>query len=112
MLKPSPSLKEPKVKDPAVLRKRTSSTSDVASKSPLLASQAAGGMALKPGKSIIEQIGIPDHNGWMRKKSDRYNSWKMRYFVLKGPHLYFLKSDGKAVGFRMSMPECYAHASP
>jgi len=29
----------------------------------------------------------------MRKKGDRYNSWKTRYFALKGPHLYILKSQ-------------------
>jgi hypothetical protein len=51
---------------------------------------------LKAGQSILEQIGTPDHNGWMRKKGERYNSWKMRYFVLKGPHLYCLRSNSKA----------------
>lgn len=45
------------------------------------------------GQSILVQIGEPDHVGWMRKKSDRYNSWKPRYFVLKGQHLYWLKSS-------------------
>ncbi|KAK1225314.1 hypothetical protein PQX77_011732 [Marasmius sp. AFHP31] len=48
---------------------------------------------LKPGQSVLEQIGEPDHAGWMRKKGDRYNSWKLRYFVLKGSHLYYLRSD-------------------
>jgi hypothetical protein len=52
---------------------------------------------LKPGQSVLEQIGEPDHKGWMRKKGDRYNSWKSRYFVLKGPHLYILKSEDKSV---------------
>lgn len=56
-----------------------------------------GPSALKPGKSIIEQIGHPDHQGWMRKKGDHYNSWKHRYFIIKGPHLYILRSDSKAV---------------
>ncbi|KDN34981.1 hypothetical protein RSAG8_11987, partial [Rhizoctonia solani AG-8 WAC10335] len=40
----------------------------------------------------LDQIGEPDYSGWMRKKGDRYNSWKLRYFVLKGPHLYYLRS--------------------
>ncbi|QRV73324.1 SH3 domain protein [Ceratobasidium sp. AG-Ba] len=47
---------------------------------------------LKPGERAVDQIGEPDYNGWMRKKGDRYNSWKLRYFVLKGPHLYYLRS--------------------
>ncbi|KAJ3966971.1 hypothetical protein EV361DRAFT_527412 [Lentinula raphanica] len=51
---------------------------------------------LKPGQSILDQIGEPDHAGWMRKKGDRYNSWKLRYFVLKGPHMYYLRSDSHA----------------
>lgn len=84
-----------KPKDPAVLRKRTSSTSDIVNRSPAMAAQAAGGVQLKSGKSILAQIGTPDHNGWMRKKSEHYNSWKLRYFVLKGSHLYCLKSNDK-----------------
>ena len=91
------SVKEKEKRDSAVLRKRTSSTSDVTARSPILAAQVAGGITLKPGKSILEQIGTPDHNGWMRKKTERYNSWKLRYFILKGPHLYWLKSNDKSV---------------
>jgi hypothetical protein len=45
----------------------------------------------------MEQIGEPDHKGWMRKRGDRYNNWKSRYFVLKGPHLYWLKSANPSV---------------
>ena len=52
---------------------------------------------VKQGQSILEQIGEPDHSGWMRKKGERYNSWRMRYFVLTGPHLYCLRSNSKAV---------------
>ncbi len=88
--------KEKPKKDPAVLRKRTSSSTDVTTRSPPVGSSAAG-MGLKPGKSILEQIGTPDHNGWMRKKSENYNTWKLRYFVLKGPHLYCLKSNDRTV---------------
>ena len=58
---------------------------------------AGAAPTLKAGQSIIEQIGEPDHNGWLRKKSERYNSWKLRYFVLKGPHLYWLKSNSTSV---------------
>ncbi|KAG1752394.1 uncharacterized protein EDB91DRAFT_1343464 [Suillus paluster] len=47
-------------------------------------------------KSIIDQIGTPDHQGWMRKKGDHYNTWKVRYFVIKGPHLYILRSDNQS----------------
>lgn len=50
---------------------------------------------LKIGQSILEQIGHADHYGWMRKKGDRYNNWKLRYFVLKGPHMYCLRSNSK-----------------
>ena len=48
--------------------------------------------ALKAGQSVLEQIGQPDHNGWMMKKGERYNTWKNRFFYLKGPHLYYLRS--------------------
>lgn len=62
----------------------------------------AGGATLKAGKSILEQIGTSDHNGWMRKKGDHYNTWKLRYFVLKGSHLYCLRSNSPTV--RLSLP--------
>lgn len=52
---------------------------------------------VKQGQSILEQIGESDHSGWMRKRGDRYNTWRMRYFVLTGPHLYCLRSNSKAV---------------
>ncbi|TFK94901.1 hypothetical protein K466DRAFT_579615 [Polyporus arcularius HHB13444] len=89
----SPSFKE---RDPALLRKRTSSTSDHPTRPSLAVTQATGGPNLKAGQSILEQIGTPDHNGWLRKKGERYNSWKLRYFVLKGPHLYWLRSNSKS----------------
>lgn len=83
--------KEKDIKDsnPTVLRKRTSANDDGV--------PTRGMQALKPGQSILQQIGQPDHVGWMRKKGDRYNSWKQRYFVLKGPHLYILKSESMSV---------------
>jgi len=42
---------------------------------------------------ILTQIGTPDHEGWMRKKGGYYSTWKKRYFVLKGTHLYWLRSN-------------------
>ncbi|KAI0677703.1 hypothetical protein C8Q78DRAFT_106103 [Trametes maxima] len=90
------SLSPSKERDPAVLRKRTSSAAEPPSRSTLAASKSNGGPALKAGQSILEQIGTPDHNGWLRKKGDRYNTWKQRYFVLKGPHLYWLRSESKS----------------
>ncbi|KAG6827636.1 hypothetical protein H0H93_015469 [Arthromyces matolae] len=87
-------LSTPKAKesrDPALLRKRTSS---VPAPPPNL---LPNGGPIKPGQSIIEQIGEADFSGWMRKKGDRYNSWKLRYFVLKGPDLYCLRSNNPSV---------------
>ena len=49
------------------------------------------------GRSILDQIGEPDHAGWMRKKGERYHSWKTRFFVLKGPHMYCLRSSSNTV---------------
>ncbi|GAA5977063.1 hypothetical protein JCM11641_001289 [Rhodosporidiobolus odoratus] len=48
--------------------------------------------AVKDG-NLMDKIGRPDHSGWMRKKGDKYNTWKMRFFVLKGVYLYYLKSE-------------------
>jgi hypothetical protein len=52
---------------------------------------------LKAGQSILVQIGTPDHAGFMRKKGERYNNWRHRYFVLKGVYLYCLRSDSEKV---------------
>lgn len=83
-------------KDPSLLRKRTPTTPEF----PHRASPDSN--ALKSGQTILTQIGTPDHNGWMRKKGDHYGSWKNRYFVLKGPHLYWLKSNAQTVGCRVA----------
>ena len=93
------SLSPSKERDQALLRKRTTSSASSPRGSAVagVASAAGGGPNLKAGQSILEQIGTPDHNGWMRKKGDRYNAWKLRYFVLKGPHLYWLRSNNKSV---------------
>lgn len=47
----------------------------------------------KAGETVLDKIGKPDHAGYMKKKGERYNSWKMRYFVLRGPHLYYMRSE-------------------
>jgi hypothetical protein len=46
----------------------------------------------KRGQTSAEKIGEPDYAGWLRKRSERYNTWKERYLILKGVHLYVLKS--------------------
>jgi len=88
-----------KERESAVLRKRPLSTviGGDGITAPVTATAVASSGLVKPGQSILDQIGEPDHVGWMRKRGDRYNSWKSRYFVLKGPHMYCLKSDSKAV---------------
>lgn len=77
----------------AQLRKRTVSQTKDSEKT----ADAKGSVVLKPGESVLDQIGMPDHNGWMRKKGEQFNSWKLRYFVLKGHHLYYLRSNSKTV---------------
>lgn len=102
-----------------LLRKRHLSTSGPATPPVNLPSQKGvnvnGGAAArttsngsgpgKPGKvnfqagfSVLDQIGQPDYTGWLRKKGDKYNAWKTRYLVLKGPHLYYMKNADKTVG--------------
>ena len=44
----------------------------------------------------LDRLPKPDFAGYLRKKGERYNSWKMRYCVLSGPHLYYLKSENDA----------------
>jgi hypothetical protein len=93
--KPKDVNKQTEENDAAVLRKRTSPTP--ASALPIRDSVDGGMEPLEPGQSIIVQVGEPDHCGWMRKKGDRYNHWKLRYFILKGPHMYCLRSNHRTV---------------
>lgn len=47
--------------------------------------------------TVLVQIGTSDHEGWMRKKGGNFNTWKNRFLVLKGSHLYWLESDSPLV---------------
>ena len=91
-------------RDSTVLRKRNISTTNSIAPFPkplqppaATPLQPGAKIALQPGKSVLDQIGRPDHAGWLRKKGERYNTWKLRYLVLKGPHLYYLRSNGRSV---------------
>ncbi|EKM79743.1 hypothetical protein AGABI1DRAFT_106125 [Agaricus bisporus var. burnettii JB137-S8] len=85
-----------------------------ATRTPQLRDQDKSGL-VEDGRSILEQIGEPDHAGWMRKRGERYNSWRTRYLVLKGSHLYWMKSNSKhekkikgyihVVGYKVSVDE-------
>jgi hypothetical protein len=34
----------------------------------------------------------PDMEGWLKKQSYKYKRWNKRWFVLKGPNLFYFKS--------------------
>ncbi|KAH6914621.1 hypothetical protein BKA70DRAFT_1419581 [Coprinopsis sp. MPI-PUGE-AT-0042] len=78
----------------ATLRKRTVSSPTTAEHQHANGADATG--EIKQGRSILDQVGEPDHVGWMRKKGVRYNSWKNRYCILKGEHMYILRSNSKS----------------
>ena len=80
-------------KDSMALSKRSRTLSTSGDVKPVIRSLTT----LSPGKSVIEQIGEADHTGWMWKKGDHYNTWKLRYFIIKGPHLYILRSQNRTV---------------
>lgn len=42
--------------------------------------------------AALKQIGTPDHSGHLKKKGETIG-WKTRFFVLKGSHLYYMKSE-------------------
>lgn len=33
----------------------------------------------------------PEHEGWLHKQGDKYKTWNKRWFVLKGPNLFYFK---------------------
>jgi hypothetical protein len=48
---------------------------------------------INTNNEVLKKIGIPDHDGWLKKQGDKYRSWKNRFCILKGATLYYLKSD-------------------
>ena len=36
--------------------------------------------------------GKTDMEGWLHKQGDRYKTWNKRWFVLRGPNLFYFKS--------------------
>lgn len=56
---------------------------------------ASGGDPSAGVGAALRQIGKPDKVGYLKKRGERYNTWKTRYFVLKGSHLYYLKSENE-----------------
>lgn len=44
-----------------------------------------------PEGAVMVRIRPVDYEGWMRKKGERYNSWKPRYMALKGSDLVLLR---------------------
>lgn len=100
---------------PGVLRKRTLSGDEhqpgsaAASSTALTteADKASGAATLKLGEDVLKQLkeimGDEDHSGFMFKKGERYNTWKNRFFFLKGPHLYYLRSMHVSLIFDISI---------
>jgi hypothetical protein len=81
---------------PEIASKNRLSTANL--ESPTLAdSPISPGTTGAKGSSAVSQIGTPDFAGFMKKKGERYNTWKTRYFVLKGPHLYYMKDETVSV---------------
>jgi len=66
--------------------------------SPLRRSASLGIMPeVNTRDTVLVQIGIPDHEGWIRKKGGHFSTWKGRYLVLKDAHLYWLRTDNSVV---------------
>jgi len=87
-------------RDRTLLRKRGSGGE--APKLPAFA-PPINGAGLVQGRSVLEQIGTPDFNGWLMKKGERYNTWKHRYCVLKGHNLYWMRSNSTTVRTEFSV---------
>jgi len=98
----SPTKPSKEDKDRALLRKRTSGGGAGSPVPPL--PPPVNGPGLVQGRSVLEQIGTPDFNGWLMKKGERYNTWKQRYCVLKGHNLYWMRSSENTVRTNLSGP--------
>ena len=69
-----------------------------------------GAITLRPGENVLKQlkeiVGEPDHSGFMLKKGERYNTWKNRFFFLKGPHIYYLRGKQVSDWMLVMLPGC------
>ena len=81
-------------KDRALLRKRGIGVEVPRSPVPPPSGKGPG---LVQGRSVLEQIGTPDFNGWLMKRGEHYSIWKNRYCVLKGHNLYWMRSNSATV---------------
>ncbi|KAI9498401.1 hypothetical protein BDB00DRAFT_447296 [Zychaea mexicana] len=43
--------------------------------------------------TLAGEDGKPDMEGWLHKQGDRYKTWNKRWFVLRGPNLFYFKSS-------------------
>ena len=64
-----------------------------------------------PVDTVLVQIGTPDHEGWIRKKGGHFSTWKSRYLVLKGAHLYWLRTDCSMVRTTLTLRHSVASDS-
>ncbi|KAG0181035.1 polar growth protein [Apophysomyces sp. BC1034] len=57
--------------------------------------------------SIAQRMGMadnhvtPDIEGWLHKQSDKYKTWNKRWFVLKGPNMFYFKSPKVRIQYRI-----------
>ncbi|KAL1413569.1 hypothetical protein Q8F55_001343 [Vanrija albida] len=70
-------------------------TTTIAAAAPERRISSSTSQSAEPVGAALRQIGKPDKVGYLKKRGERYNTWKPRYFVLKGSHLYYLKSEGE-----------------
>ncbi|KAI9323175.1 hypothetical protein BX666DRAFT_1884019 [Dichotomocladium elegans] len=40
----------------------------------------------------VDAFAAPEQEGWLHKQGDKYKTWNKRWFVLKGPNLFYFKS--------------------
>lgn len=85
----------------SALRNRTKTSDSATTAVPTYATSPTGptnASATTPTKTVraADALGDPDYEGWLRKRSDKYNTmWKERYLILKDGHLYVLKSKSE-----------------
>lgn len=70
---------------------RPTSIGSAGAGSQAVASTAGAGTNAAASGPVMSRIQPVDLEGWIKKKGERYNSWKPRYLALKGPDLVILR---------------------
>lgn len=56
---------------------------------------------LSRSKTVASAQVVPDMEGWLHKRGDKYKTWNRRWFVLKGSNLFYFKNPKVGIDYNL-----------